>query len=138
MPCVSAGTLSRTQVVAARSTSHQNFTMRGLDCRQASTKGFSSSAVQCAHGLQRPHRASVAQSQLRDFALLPEVAVDTVLDHGDMEHLAGRSAVDISTLGEYLLPPLLPGNPGNGPRFDSRKVRHKEAASWFGNEGGAD
>ena len=61
-----------------------------------------------------------------------------MLDHGDVEHLAGGSAVDIPALGEHLLPPLLSGNPGDDPRFDSRKVRHKEAASRFGDEGGAD
>ena len=55
-----------------------------------------------------------------------------------MEHLAGRSAVDVTTLGEYFLPPLLPGDPGDDPRFDGRKVRHEEAAPRLGDEGGAD
>ena len=105
-------------------------------------KGFQlllgQAVVQRAHGLQRPHRAAIAQSQLRDFAFLPEVAVDAMLDHGDMEHLAGRSAVDIPALGEHILPPLLPGNPGDDPRFDGRKIRHEEAAPRLGDEGGAD
>ena len=60
-----------------------------------------------------------------------------MLDHGDMEHLAGGSAVDVSALGEHFLPPLLSGDPGDDPRFDGRKVRHKEAASRFRNKGGA-
>ena len=94
--------------------------------------------VQRTHGFQRPHRAAVAQGQLGDLALLPEMAVDPMFDHGDMEHLAGRSAVDVTALGEYLLPPLLPSDPGDDPRFDGRKVRHEEAASRLGDKGGAD
>ena len=65
------------------------------------------------------------------------MAVNAVFDHGDMEHLAGRSAVDVTALGEHLLPPLLSGDPGDDPRFDGRKVRHEEAASRLGDKGGA-
>ena len=61
-----------------------------------------------------------------------------MLDHGDMEHLAGGSAVDVSALGEHFLPPLLSGDPGDDPRFDGRKVRYEEAASRLGDKGGAD
>ena len=66
------------------------------------------------------------------------MAVDAVFDHGDMEHLAGGSAVDVTTLGEYFLPPLLAGKPCNHPGFNRGEVCHKEAASRFRNKGGAD
>lgn len=55
-----------------------------------------------------------------------------------MEHLAGRCTIDIATSGKYLLPPLLPGNPGNDPGLDGRKVCDEETVTGLGNECRAD
>ena len=58
--------------------------------------------------------------------------------HRDVEHLAGRGAVNIATLLEGVQPPLLPREPGQHPCLDCGEVRHDEAAPRLGDEGGAD
>ena len=94
--------------------------------------------VQCSHRLQRTDRPAVAQGQLRDLAFLPQMTVDTMFFHRNMEHLGGGGAVDVAAPGEHLLPPLLPGDPGDDPCLDCGEVGHEEPAPRPGDKGGAD
>ena len=64
--------------------------------------------------------------------------VDPVLFHGHLEHLTGAGAVDVATFLEDLLPPRLPGVPGDDAGLDGGEVGHQELSAIFGDERGAD
>ena len=66
------------------------------------------------------------------------MGIASVLFHGDLEHLACGSAVDVASCGKDLLTPLLSGNPGYDAGFDGGKVGNIESASGFRNERRAD
>ncbi|MPN47561.1 hypothetical protein SDC9_195164 [bioreactor metagenome] len=53
----------------------------------------------------------------------------SVLDHGHLEHLTGRGAVDVAAVLEYLNAPLLPCQPGDDAGFDGAEVRYDESAA---------
>lgn len=90
------------------------------------------------HCLQSADGAAVAEGQLRDFSLLPQMPVDPVLLHGHLEHLTGAGAVDVSTFLEDLLPPRLPSVPGDDASLDGGEVGHQKLSAVLGNERGAD
>ena len=90
------------------------------------------------HRLQSADRAAVAEGQFCDLSLLPQVAIDPVLFHGNLEHLAGAGAVDVAALLENLLPPRLPGVPGDDAGLDGGEVGHQKLSAVLGNERGAD
>ena len=94
--------------------------------------------VESAHRFQSAYCAAIAEGQLSNLAALPEVGVLAVLLHGDVEHGAGRRAVDVAAVGKHLLPPLLSGDPCDDPRLNSSEVSHEEAASRLRHEGCAD
>ena len=64
--------------------------------------------------------------------------VDPVLLHGHLEHLTGAGAVDVSTFLEDLLPPRLPGVPGDDAGLDGGEVGHEKLSAFSGDERGAD
>ena len=76
--------------------------------------------------------------QFSDLALLPQMPVDTVLDHGNMEHGGCAGTVNVAVLPEHLLPPGLTGQPCDDPRLDGGEVGHDEPASLFWHERGTD
>ena len=61
-----------------------------------------------------------------------------MLFHRHMEHLACAGAVDIAALGEHLLPPLLPGEPGDDSGLDSGEVGHDKLPAVLRHKGGTD
>ena len=94
--------------------------------------------VQRSHGLQCAYRAAVAEGELRNFTLLPQVTVRAMLFYGNAEHLRRRCAVDVLSRGEDLLTPGLSCKPRNDPRFNGREIRHDEFAAALRNERRAD
>ena len=66
------------------------------------------------------------------------MAIDAVLLNRNLEHLAGRGAVDIAALGKDLLTPLFTGKPCDDTGFDSRKVCHQKLSAFSGNKGSTD
>ena len=66
------------------------------------------------------------------------MGVPAMLFHRHMEHLGGRCAVDVAALGKPLLPPLLPGEPGDDPCLDCGEVGHDELPAVLRHKSGAD
>ena len=66
------------------------------------------------------------------------MTIDSVLLHGDLEHLRGGGAIDIAALGEHFLPPGLTGQPGDDTGLNRGKVGHDELIAVFRNESRAD
>ena len=99
---------------------------------------FLQTVVQCAHCFQRTHGATVAKSQLGNFAFLPQMSVHAVLFYGDMEHLRSGSAVNVAALCKNLLPPMFPSDPCDDPRLDGGEVCHIKTAAGFRHKSGAD
>ena len=62
------------------------------------------------------------------------MSVHAVLFYGDAKHLRCTGAVDILTLGEHVLPPLLAGKPCNHPGFNRGEVRHNELSVFLRHE----
>ena len=54
------------------------------------------------------------------------MSIDAVLFHRYAEHLGRAGAVNVLTLGEYVLTPLLAGKPRNHPGFNRGEIRHNE------------
>ena len=54
------------------------------------------------------------------------------------EHLAGRSAVNISSGFEQIQAPLFSGEPGYHPGLDRREIRNIKQLAFWGDEGRAD
>ena len=58
--------------------------------------------------------------------------------HGHLEHLRCAGAVDVSTLGEHLLPPCLPGKPRDDAGLNRTEVGYEKLGTVSGNESGSD
>ena len=87
------------------------------------------SHVQCAHILQRTNGSAVTKSQFCDFPLLPQMPVDAMFLHGNMEHRRRAGTINITVLGKHVLTPGLPSQPGDDPCFDSAEIGYYESAS---------
>ena len=82
--------------------------------------------------------AAIAEGKLCDFTFLTQVSIDPVLFHGNLEHLAGAGAVNVTTLCKDLLPPSFVCKPCDNPRFDGRKVRNQKLRTFTWDKGRAD
>ena len=58
-----------------------------------------------------------------------------MLLYGYAKHLGRAGAVNVLTLGEYVLPPLLAGKPRNHPGFNRGEIRHNELPVFLRYEG---
>ena len=94
--------------------------------------------LQSTHCLERTYGAAIAKGQFRNLTLLAQVAVDAVFLHGHLEHLRCAGAIDVSTLGEHLLPPYLPGKPRDDTGLNRTEVGYQKVSTISGNECGAD
>ena len=84
---------------------------------------FCQAHFKCAHGDQCIRAALIAQGQLCDFPLLPEMAIDAVLDDWDAEHGRRRGAVNVAIVGKDVHTPLFTGQPRQHACLDGREVR---------------
>ena len=91
-----------------------------------------------AKGFQCSDTSAVAERELCDLSLLPEIAVLTVLDHRNMEHLRGGGAVDVAAVAEDLHAPFLSGEPRCDASLDRGEVGHHQLASRLRYDAGAD
>ena len=91
-----------------------------------------------AHRLQRPDAAAVAEGQLSDLALLPEVGVDAVLLDRNVEHHGSRAAVNVLPLAEDIHAPLLPCQMRQDSGLDGGEVGDDILVPGARDEGRAD
>ena len=96
---------------------------------------FGEAHVQSAHRLKGTDTAAVAEGQFSDFALLTKVAIDAVFFYRHSKHLTGRSTINITALGEDLLPPAFACKPRNDTGFNGRKVGYIKACAFSWNKG---
>ena len=85
--------------------------------------------VQRPHRLQRADRAAVAERELRDLALLPQLRVRAVLFHFHAEHALRRRAVDVAAVRENLLSPRFACELCEHARLDGGKIRDDKRAA---------
>ena len=91
------------------------------------------------------HKPSVCQNGLPfcdagefcHLTFLAQVPVLSVLDNGHLKHLAGRHAIDIPAVIEYVLPPFLSCKEGKDTCLNGGEVCHKDLVPLLRYDGGA-
>lgn len=112
MPFTAVGMRCLMEVFTALSTSHQNCTMFGLEERQVSTRGWSSSSD----------------------SPISSAPIDAVFLHRDVEHLACAGAVDVLPFRKYFGAPGLMRQIGQDTGFNGGIVADNEFVSPAGDE----
>ena len=108
---------------------------------QASARGCKSSfgnPIQLFPLIQNTDRTAISKCQFSDFALLSEVAVDTVFLNGNAEHLACVDAIDVFFLGKYFGMPGFVGKACKDSGFNGEEVTDNELVPRTWNEGFSD
>ena len=99
---------------------------------------FGKPHVDSAHCLECSDRAAIAKRELCNLPFLSQVPVHAVLFNRHLEHLAGRSTVDVAAILKYLAAPRLAGKPSNHPRLDRGEICHIELHAFSRNKSSAD
>ena len=100
--------------------------------------GFLQTVFQCAHADQSTDRTAIPAPQLCLLAFLPLRAGFGDVFHGNVEHIGGGRFINLAMRPKNLHAPFLSRQPAESARFNRRKIRHNEPASFLWHKRRAD